>query len=145
MQRAVRRSTLALLAILSLVLVFTTAARARYHPYQAGILSKIETGLVETPLPMPFYRVFVLDGELTYVGECFPRNFPKYKPEWQVKQNVQFRIEKQKLFLKRLNGKEQELLLDFTMKNTYDAATGRSTSELIPPSGNKKNWVPECH
>ena len=54
----------------------------------------------------PTYQFEIQQGEVVYIGYCQNRD---YKAEWHVGDDVQFRTKKNKLYLKRPNGKEFRL------------------------------------
>ena len=49
------------------------------------------------------YQFEIQLGDVVYVGYCQTRD---YKAEWHVGDEVQFRTKKDKMYLKRPNGKE---------------------------------------
>jgi hypothetical protein len=69
--------------------------------------------ILRMPAPsmdLPMHLTFnfeIQQGDLVYVGSCRRQD---YKSEWQVGQDVQFRLSKDKLYLRRPNGKEMSLV-----------------------------------
>lgn len=59
----------------------------------------------------PFYEFEIHQGDVLYIGVCQKRD---YKAEWRVRDDVHFRLQKDKIYLKRPNGKEFQL--DFIME-----------------------------
>ena len=110
-------ATLLVLLMLSESFLFGTAKK-----YETGTL--VEVALITVPfhipdltgrtkndlvLPTPMiYRVWVRSGDVIYVGDCLRSNF---RQEWRVNEEVQFRLKRDKLYLRRPNGKEFELTM----------------------------------
>ena len=61
------------------------------------------------------YQFEIHQGDAVFVGYCQKRD---YKAEWHVGSDVQFRMKKDKLYLKRPNGKE------FTLEFLLQAKLG---------------------
>jgi len=99
--------------ILLLPLVF-----ASQKTYEAGKLVSVESPEVSIPIPvgdgqtmdwpMHFnYKFEVQKGDVVYIGYC---QKSAYKAEWHVGDDVDFRLNKDKMYLKRRNGKELTLV-----------------------------------
>ena len=91
---------------------------ASQKTYETGKLLSVESPEVSIPIPigdgqtinwaMHFnYKFEVQEGNVVYIGYC-QRN--AYKPEWRVGNDVEFRLKKDKMYLKRPNGKELALV-----------------------------------
>jgi hypothetical protein len=102
-----------------LMILASAAVLAAKSNYQTGQLISIDTDYDRMRLPSTSghdelvqvrktYRFAIQSGDVTYLAECEER---KYKSEWQMRSPVEFRIDKQRFFLKRANGKELELRL----------------------------------
>jgi len=92
-------------------------AQAAPKAYLTGKLVSIKSPEVLLPLPFPSgqtmtfpihptYEFEIQQGEVVYIGYCQHRN---YKAEWHVGDDVQFRMKKSNLYLRRPNGKEFRL------------------------------------
>ena len=129
-----------LTAKLSKVLAKDIYATANIPP-----LTQNGSGLT-LPLPLGVMYQFDLDADgITYVAACMSKAKRSYAGEWIVNDPVQFRVEKDKLFLKRPNGKELRLGLLTRVRgvtpearNSPDAAD--STSVVVSAHQN----IPEC-
>jgi hypothetical protein len=117
MQRAIAIGVLLLAVALPLEL-----ARASQKAYEGGKLLSVYSPEVPFPMPLPSgqtltlsmhfgYRFEVQQGDVVYVGSC---QQSEYRPEWKVGDDVHFRLKKDKLYLKRPNGKE--LMLVFLLQ-----------------------------
>jgi hypothetical protein len=104
------------IATLLLVAAFAWPLTAHAAPktYLAGKLLSIQSPEVDSPLPLPSGQTLLLPmhfsyqfeiqlGDVVYVGYCQTR---EYKAEWHVGDEMQFRTKKDKMYLKRPNGKE---------------------------------------
>lgn len=104
------------IATLLLVAAFAWPFTAHAGPktYLAGKLVSIQSPEVDFPLPLasgqnlllPMHLSYQFEIQLedvVYVGYCQTR---EYKAEWHVGDEVQFRRKKDKMYLKRPNGKE---------------------------------------
>ena len=91
-----------------------TIAYAAPKTYLTGTLLSIVSPESSVPLPLPSgqilpvpihlrYQFEIQLADVVYVGYCQTRD---YKAEWQVGKEVQFRMKKDKIYLKRANGKE---------------------------------------
>jgi hypothetical protein len=104
------------LAFLSL----TNCLFAIEKPYQTGkivdIESKVRTRvlyyLVNTPITQddPYYEVSVEVNNVVYVGEYTPRHSADTLPlGWDIEAEVQARVEKSSMFVRRSQGRELQL------------------------------------
>jgi hypothetical protein len=103
--------------------------------YEGGKLLSVYSPDVPFPLPLPLgqtsnlvlhlsYQFEVQQGDTVYVGYC---QRSEYRPEWKVGDDVQFRLRKDKMYLKRANGKE--LMLVFLLSAKL-GADGKPTTIL---------------
>ncbi len=88
------------------------------------------------------YRFDITSGDITYVAACFSRNKRAYAADWIVHDPVAFRIEKDRLFLKRSNGKELRLAVLTKVRNSD--GSDESASSQSPQLKPSKTTVPEC-
>lgn len=113
-----RKRIPAILGVLVILLLFRTTYGSE-KTYGTGKLLSINSPEVPftippltpngptTTLPMHLYYEFeIQQGDVVYMGYCDRRD---YKAEWLVGDDVQFRLQKDKLILKRPNGKEFKL------------------------------------
>ena len=67
------------------------------------------TAVIGTPIPGSVYTFRIqLEEDLVYVAE-YKAGKRSYKPEWIVNDPIELRVEKDKMFLKRPDGKELEV------------------------------------
>ena len=113
------RIVLLLLAVVCLPLSLVCVAQ---RAYQTGKLLSVQSPESPFPLPLPSgqtltvpvhmtYLFEVQEADIVYIGYCQKRD---YKPEWRVGDDVQFRLKKDMMYLKRPNGKE--FTLDFLLQ-----------------------------
>lgn len=76
-------------------------------PFQIPDLTGRTKNDLVLPTPM-IYRVWVRSGDVIYIGDCLRRDF---RQEWRINEEVQFRLKRDKLYLRRPNGKEFELTM----------------------------------
>jgi hypothetical protein len=117
-----RRST----AFLSCIFVLSLTVSCSYgavKPYSTGKFidiqqktrDKVDMYLVNTPIttPVPYFQISVEFGNTDYVAEYTPRHSEEELPEaWKPGENVQGRIEKHFLYLKRPDGTEMKFVID---------------------------------
>ena len=95
---------------------------AEQKTYQTGKLLSVQSPETPFPLPLPsgqtlaipahlLYEFEVQAEDIVYIGYCQKRD---YKAEWRVGNDVQFRLKKDKIYLRRPNGKE--FALDFLLQ-----------------------------
>jgi len=125
---------------LLLCLLVVPALFAVEHPYQPGKVVDIEQKantrvlyyLVNTPVTQddPYYEVSVASGGTTYVGQFTPRHAADTLPEdLTVNSDVQIRIDKRHMFLKRPSGGELDLVI--IKRSPAGADTGKKPT--APP------------
>jgi hypothetical protein len=104
--------------LLVTVILLQPLVYASQKTYQAGKLLSVESPEESIPIPVgngqtmnwPVhfnYKFEVQKGDVVYIGYC---QKSAYKAEWQVGDNVEFRLNKDKMYLKRPNGKELTLV-----------------------------------
>jgi hypothetical protein len=106
-----------ILIFLASVVVITLlpfcTANAGSKTYENGKLISVQSPeitlhLSSIDLPMQLsYEFEIQQGDLVYVGSCRRQD---YKPEWQAGRDVQFRLNKDSVYLRRPNGKELRLV-----------------------------------
>jgi hypothetical protein len=111
------RENRSIAVVLMAVLSLPICAAAREKSYEKGKLVAIESPDTPFPLPLPSGQVIgvpmqplnrfaIQQGDILYLGTCLKRDC---KPEWRVGDDIQFRREKDKLYLKRPEHGEREL------------------------------------
>jgi hypothetical protein len=121
----VRNGIPAIVGLLAIGFLFSTS-NASEKTYGTGKLLSINSP--EYPLTIPplapngptvtlpmhlSYEFEIQQGDVVYMGYCDRRD---YKDEWRVGDDVQFRLQKDKLILKRPNGKEFKLIFSTEAK-----------------------------
>jgi hypothetical protein len=118
-----------LVIVLTIVIGFPFRSTfAREKTYQTGKLVSIESPETPISLPLPsgqratmavalFYKFEIRQGDTLYVGTCL-RN--KYKAEWPVADDLQFRVRNDKMYLRRPKGGELALNFMLSAKLDYD-------------------------
>jgi len=66
------------------------------------------TAIIGTPIPGRLYTFRIQLEDLVYVAE-YKEGKRSYKPEWIVNDPIELRLEKDRMFLKRPDGKELEV------------------------------------
>jgi hypothetical protein len=123
---------------LVLAAIAVPAVRAIERPYQPGKIISVQQKehtrilyyLVNTPVTQddPYYEVSVQLRDTVYITEYTPRHQEDTLPEdWTADTDIQARLDKQHLFVKRPNGFEIDLVV---VKRT---AGPRKASEPTPP------------
>lgn len=113
MQRTAKFAVLLSFALLPLGFVYATQ-----KTYEAGRLVSVQSPEVSIPIPLPSgqtldwpmhfsYEFEIQQGDVVYIGYC---QKSEYKAEWHVGDKTQFRLKKDKMYLKRPNGKELRLV-----------------------------------
>jgi len=74
--------------------------------------------LSTVPRTLTFAAAKSLRGDIVYIGYC---QKSEYKAEWRVGDETQFRLKKDKMYLKRPNGKELRLVFLLQAKVGADA------------------------
>lgn len=103
-------------SVVVLILFLNVLADGKAQSYEKGelvavVLQQSPYGPLGNP-PFPSYLVFIRVGDVVYGGSCRREQFTN---EWKVKDDVEFRIVKNFLFLKRPNGKELRLAYGGTL------------------------------
>ena len=145
------------------VLLATFAAHAGVKSYLAGKLTEVVikdmTFMMPVPLSTPSdnlqmpvhmginYQFEISVGDTLYIGSCWSKAKKNYSSDWVVKDPIEFRVEKGKLFLKRPVKGELRLALmgRFRTVSKKDAAgTEHQSPEPLPPFATRQ-IEPECH
>jgi hypothetical protein len=105
---------------LVLVLALSRLGDAKQRIYEKGILINISPKHIESPAPLPSgalfpppqiligYLIEIQAGDFIYfvnAAMCCPL-MSQHKLEWTVSDPIEFRFDKDKMFVKRPNGKE---------------------------------------
>ena len=117
------RIVILLLVVVSLSFSLVCAAQ---RTYQTGKLLSVQSPEIPFSVPLTSgqtlalplhltYQFEVQQADIVYIGYCEKRD---YKAEWRVGDDVQFRLKKNKVYLKRPNGKE------FTLEFLLQAKLG---------------------
>jgi hypothetical protein len=134
--------------LLVAILLIAIPAQATDRTYETGKLSNVtitdSTASVTIPPMAPNASALVLplrlgvifhftieQKEITFQAGCFSKDKKSYAAEWVVNDPVQFRVEKDKLFLKRPNGKELRLALLMRVRDAK-SETQTSAEQMIP-------------
>ena len=127
--------------LLVLVFVLSMPANAAKAAYQSGTVLTSEPLYLEAPPPLPSsivpipkfsvgYSLQILAGGSTYVVSvvcCSPQS--KYKPEWTSNEPIEFRFDKNKMFIKRPNGKEVKATLIKVVKGNTSPSLSFSPAQ----------------
>ena len=108
---------LALVTVLIAGAFVTSKASAREVKYQSARIQSIEALSASLPLtlpgghqinvPVPFgYKIELRQGDVVYIGA---RQKQRYAGEWRTGDEVQFRLHRNRLYLRRPNGRELRL------------------------------------
>ena len=142
-----------------LLIVFAAFAFAGERSYRSGILKQIEikdvTGAIPVstgagqnvaiPLPLGInYRFQVQSDMIVYVANCWSKDKRSYGSEWVLNDPVEFRVEKDKLFLKRPSKGELRLALMTRLRVLPKKEGTGEVIEPLPPFATRQT-VPECH
>jgi hypothetical protein len=144
-----------------LLLFVALAAHAGEHTYRSGTLKRIDitdvtgavpiqTGTADNlaiPLPLGINFQFQVQSDMIlYVGNCWSKDKRGYGSEWVVNDPVGFRVDKDKLFLKRPAKGELRLALKvrFRMRPKEEAGGHPNSLEPLPPFATRQS-VPQCH
>jgi hypothetical protein len=145
------------------VVVFVAlAAHAGEHNYRAGVLKRIDVKDVSSTLSIPAgsgqnialpialginYQFQVQSDMIVYVGNCWSKDKRHYGAEWVVNDPIEFRVDKDKLFLKRPNKGEFRLALMTRLRvlpSEDEGGAAQSSVEPLPPLATRQT-VPQCH
>jgi hypothetical protein len=146
----------------TLLLMFVAlAAHAGDHTYRSGTLKRIDiidvtgaipiqTGTADNiaiPLPLGIdYQFQVQSDMILYIGNCWSKDKRSYGSEWVVNDPVGFRVDKDKLFLKRPTKGELllALMVRFRARPKNEAGAHPNLLEPLPPFATRQT-VPQCH
>ena len=88
------------------IVLAVISAAAESKSYQTGKLLDVEVKVYDNDRA-DYYYITVQLGQMTYVGEYRAAFLWSYEPkEWVVNDPIEVRFEKDKMFIKRPNGKE---------------------------------------
>jgi hypothetical protein len=132
------------LFLVLLVLVFGRLVDAKKRIYEKGNLIDVSPKYIESPatsgltlLPplqiLVGYSFEIQTGDFTYfvnAAMCCPLK-SQYKPEWTANDPIEFRFDKEKMFVKRPNGRE----LNARLVRVVHGAASPSLSPPLRPSG----------
>jgi hypothetical protein len=145
-----------------LLILVALAAHAGEHTYRSGTLKRIDikdvtsaipiqTGTGDNlvlPLPLGMNYQFQIQSDMIlYVGNCWSKDKRSYGSEWVVDDPVGFRIDRDKLFLKRPTKGELHLALMVRFRvlpKKDEAGTEQTSLEPLPPLATRQT-VPQCH
>lgn len=146
--------------------ILTFAALAAYpreHSYRAGTLDEIAIQDMTTTISIPVmtgpggslpyllhmgtnYQFQIRADDILYVANCWSKNKKNYGSAWVVKDPVEFRIAKDKFFLKRPDKKELRLALVTRLRIVQGKSEGNTEQSVQPLSPFvTRQSIPECH
>jgi hypothetical protein len=146
-----------------LTIVFTALSiHAAKQPYETGQLVDIviKDMTVDISLPVsngpgpnnsfPFplhlgvnYQFQIQAGDIVYVANCWSKSKRNFGSEWVVKDPVEFRVVKDRLFLKRTGKSELRLGLMTRARLVSTAGTEQRPAATLPPFATRQT-APEC-
>jgi hypothetical protein len=149
---------------LILILLSAVMVHAGVKSYLSGrltdVMIKDMTTTISIPistgagngLPIPLhmginYQFEISVDDIVYFGSCWSMGKRNYGSDWVVKDPVEFRVEKDKLLLKRPVKGELRLALmgRFRVVSTKDAAgTEKQSFQPLPPFATRQ-IEPQCH
>jgi hypothetical protein len=160
MEHNVRVRRAALIAVLSPALMVHAGTKSYLSGKLTDVTIKDMTTTISIPIatgtgdgfPMPFhmgvnYQFEISVDDIHYLGSCWSKGKRNYASDWVVKDSVEFRVEKDKLFLRRPVKGELRLTLmgRFRVVSTKDVAgTEKRSFEPLPPFATRQ-IEPECH
>lgn len=136
-----------------LILAFECVANAKNRVYEQGKLIDASPKYMESPVGdvlffspqiLVGYSFQIQLGDLTYfvnVAMCCPPPSLQYKLEWAINDPIEFRFDKDKMFVKRPNGKELRARLVSVARGTASpslSAPRRSSGPEFPPTLRQK-------
>jgi len=99
---------------------------------------------ITLPLPLGVMYEFDLDADgITYIGSCMSKAKRSYAGEWIVNDPVPFRLAKDKLFLKRPNGKELRLGL-LTRVRASESGNSSNAADSTSAAISARQNIPQC-
>jgi len=143
------------------MLILVPAAEARDKTYATGQLVKVTMSDIVIPLnlpplcqncvalqwPLPLgvnYLFEIKQDDIAYVVACVSKAKKSYAADWIIHDPVEYRVEKDKLFLKRANGKELRLGLLTRTRNAKLEPTTPVSSQTAPQKS-ARLMIPDCH
>lgn len=142
-----------------LIVLVAVVASAGERPYRSGILKQVEMKDVASaipvsgqsasiPIPLGIrYEFQVQSDVIVYVANCWSKDNRNYGSEWVLNDPVEFRVEKDQLFLKRPNKGELRLALMTRLRvlpKKDETGEVHQSVEALPPVATR-HTVPECH
>lgn len=144
------------------MLLLIPAAQARDKTYATGELVKVTISDIVFPLNMPplcqncaalqlplplgvTYMFEIRQDDNRYVAACTSKAKKSYAADWIIHDPVEYRVEKEKLFLKRPNGKELRLALLTRSRNTKQEPAAQAASSQTAPQKSPRLMIPDCH
>jgi hypothetical protein len=109
-----------------LIIVMDLSAHAGERSYRTGTLQKVDIKDVTSEIPIPTttgqniwfplplginYQFQIKSDIIVYVANCWSKDKKDYGSEWVVNDPIEFRVEKDKLLLKRPSKGELRLAL----------------------------------
>ena len=144
-------------ALSLLILLLVPLADARDKSYATGTFAQVtisdivvplkvpplcqNCSAVEFPVPLGVTYMFEIEqGDIRYVAACTSRAKKSYAADWVIHDSVEYRIDRDKLFLKRPNGKELRLGLVMKVRRTAPQPVSQAASQK--PA---RLMIPDCH
>jgi len=132
--------------ILLLVLVLPAAGEPK--TYNSGRLANISMEDVSFPITLDkttipvslgtMYKFDISAEGVNYIAACFSRKKRGFASDWTVQDTIEFRVHKDKLYLKRPNGKELCVLV---LTKIHDTDQANALPPELHPS---RQTIPEC-
>lgn len=141
------------------IVILIGSAAAADRPYMAARLEKIQIIDLSTTVTVPpmvqnsagftmqvplgvAYRFTFNAGGIVYLAACVSKAKKSFAADWVVKDPVQFRVDKTKLYLKRPSGKDLRLGLIERIRTSADDADSNG-SDVVAGASQHQN-IPEC-
>ena len=133
------------LILVVLMLPIAATGRSNDQHYEIGIVVSMAIWQGKLPVPIgprdvtvqvptPKKYKFIVEGTgVAYEASCWARK-TDYRPEWNPRDKIEYRVEKDQILVRRQKGREQPLLVELR---------GES-SEAMTIVGTGKKVVPEC-
>lgn len=150
--------------VILIILLSALMVHAGVKSYSSGRLTDVVIKDMTTTMSIPIstgtgnglqiplhlgvdYQFEIWVDDIVYFGSCWSKGKRNYGSDWVVKDTVEFRVEKDKLILKRPVKGELHLALmgRFRSVSTKDAAgTEKQSFQPLPPFATRQ-MEPECH
>lgn len=156
-------STIPAMRVLCLTIVLLVpAAEARDKAYATGQLIKVtmsdnvfpltvqplcqNCAALQLPLPLGVIYTFeVKEDDIAYVAACTSKAKKSYATDWVIHDRVEYRIKKERLFLRRPNGKELRLGLLTRTRDPKQQPAAQPVSSQTAPEKSARLMIPDCH